>query len=93
MSDEVWKDKTPLLAEYPIDQQLLVEAEMVASGADIHDRNKYRVGYRRAVETYKANPSHYQWQYCVDVERLLRGVVAEAKAGRNRGRSFDESSI
>jgi hypothetical protein len=91
MSDE-WKDKRPLPQEYPVDERLLIEAETIASGADIHDRNKYRVGYKRAIEVYKKTPSHHQWHYCVDVERLLRGVIAEAKAGRNRGRRFDESS-
>lgn len=85
MSNVVFGDPSSFPPEYPIDQQLLIEAETLGSGADIHDRNKYRLGYSRAAERYKANPNQTNWLYCNDVERLLRGVVAEAKCGRNRG--------
>jgi hypothetical protein len=83
--------------EYPTDETLLAESELVASGADIHDRNKYRSGYRRCVAAYKSGRNEVErrssWKYCVDYERLLRGVVAEAKAGRNYGHRFDVPSI
>lgn len=73
-----------LPSEYPIDNQLLVDCESLGSGADIHDRNKYRASYRNQIRKYNEskNPQYYWW--AAEAERLLRGVVAESKLNRFR---------
>ena len=69
--------------EYPIDQTLLIEAE-TTPGIDIHDRNTAAHAYKSRVSRYNRSEDAggHLWFKCVDAERSLRGIIAEACISR-----------
>lgn len=67
--------------EYPLDQQLILEAE-TTPGIHAHDRNKKIAIYRLQVANFARQRDARRWFSCVDAERSLRGIVAEAKTDR-----------
>lgn len=73
------RDRIP----YPIDEGLIREAQMIGSGAWVHDINRaianYRYGIKRWQETYEC----HRWYAVVKSERELRGIVAEARMGKH----------
>jgi len=70
-----------LPSEYPVDESLLVEAE-TTPGIDAHDRNKALSLYKLAIRQFKDDPCGRRWFACVNWERTLRGLVAEANLNR-----------
>lgn len=71
---------------YPFDEELLAEAAALPETADIKSRDLYEKGYRLAVLTtngYEPEEKRLEnWKHCLSLERSLRAVIAEAKAGR-----------
>jgi hypothetical protein len=80
IDEELEKIKHP--DKYPIDQHLIDEAESIVNGMDVHDRNQAIGTYKSAVYLYNETKT---WSYYISAwkwERILRGIVVEARLGR-----------
>lgn len=75
--------------EYPIDNYLLIEAEIYNNGSYVHDINQMSANYKYSVSYYNKQPNDSKndlsekrrlyYHSCLKYERMLRGIVAEAK--------------
>jgi hypothetical protein len=80
-----------LPALFPVDKELCEAAHNMDTGADTVERDKLVTAYRHAVLVFNTlaftddDMRNKAWQTCVNFERRLRGLVAEAAIGRRRG--------
>ncbi len=73
------RDKIP----YPIDNGLIQEAQMIGDGKYVHCANTAIGNYRYYVRRWGETWEPAIWYEAVKAERVIRGIVAESKMGKN----------
>lgn len=69
---------------YPIDEELIRQAHSIGDGRFVHDVNQKICNYECIVKAWNQSFEHAYWNQCVNAERSLRGVIAEARLGVTR---------
>lgn len=77
-------------SKYPEDLTLRIEAETISDAGYAHEIGRALGVYSASIWLYnntRANRNNKGWVECVRCERVLRGIISEARSGRFQERA------